>query len=138
MDTIEWYNELRSNKIKRKLEEEEVRKNYKPTFECCGDIIEGGHNKQCVNYDPLNQPIRKNRIISHTHDYFLSDNQMVGFDTTEELLEIDFVKGMSEIKDFYRYSVSGNHLMAEYKNGKEWWVIGTIRNAVNLPKLHDI
>ena len=135
MDTIEWYNNLQLKKSQKKLDDEERAKNYKPTFQCCGNEINVGHHKERVNYDPPDQPVRKNRIVARCPNaYFLDDDQMVGFDTTEELLEIDFVKNWSKIETFYRYSISGNHLMAEYENGKKWWVIGNIRNIVDLPK----
>ena len=47
-------------------------------------------------------------------------------ETSEKLLEFPFIKQYSEDDNFYRYSMSGNTLMAEYKNGYEWWVIGEI------------
>lgn len=64
------------------------------------------------------------------------DNKEIIFNTTEELLGIDFVKNFSQNGNFYKYSISENHLMAEYENGYEWWVIGYINNPkeVNLPK----
>ena len=80
-----------------------------------------------------------NKIKQHIPD-FVSDviPKIEEFSTTEELLEIDFVKGWSEDKDFYEYALSENRLMAiiELENGIKWWVIGYIDNVENidLPK----
>jgi hypothetical protein len=60
---------------------------------------------------------------------------LVEFDTLDELLAIPWVKNFSDLKTFYRYSVSGKCLMAEYRGGREWWVIGLLRhNDIELPK----
>ncbi len=61
-------------------------------------------------------------------------NKEVEFDTVEELLNIDFVKSWSEDKGFCRYSLSGDHLMAEFNNGKNWWVVCFIRCTLDLPQ----
>lgn len=63
--------------------------------------------------------------------------ETIKFNDTEELKNIEFVKHWSEGDDFFKYSLSGNHLMAELNNGNTWWVIGTIKgdlNKVDLPK----
>jgi len=73
------------------------------------------------------------------------DPQTIEFNTQKELLKIDFVKGFSENKTFFRYSliIDDNKtsefkstLMAEYKNGYKWFVVGSIDNvdSLNLPK----
>jgi len=70
------------------------------------------------------------------------ENKIVSFETTEELLNIDFVKNFSNRDNFYRFSLSIDNyfnqhsLMAEYDEGREWWVVGFIDNPleVNLPK----
>jgi hypothetical protein len=60
---------------------------------------------------------------------------LVEFNTLEELLAIPWVKSFSVHKTFYRYSVSDYHLMAEYRGGREWWVIGQLKNNdIGLPK----
>jgi len=60
-------------------------------------------------------------------------NEVVEFKTTEELLNIPFVKKFSDKIDdtnFYRYSLSAHGyrklLMAEYNEGTIWWVVGYI------------
>ena len=61
------------------------------------------------------------------------------FYTTEELTNLDWVKRYTEhLKDytFCKFSLSENHLMAEYNNGDKWIVVGTIDHPefVYLPK----
>ena len=48
------------------------------------------------------------------------------FDDAEELKDIEFVKRWSENKDFFKYSLSDNYLMAEINEGTGWYVIGRI------------
>ena len=63
------------------------------------------------------------------------DQSIVNFNTLEELLAIDFVKRFSEHDNFHQYCVSDNHLMAEYRGGRQWWVIGTLKDPnVGLPQ----
>ena len=65
---------------------------------------------------------------------FEEDAVTIEFDTLEELVAIPFVKNFSIYGNFYRYSVSDNHLMAEYRGGREWWVIGFLQNPdIGLP-----
>ena len=81
-------------------------------------------------------------------------SETVEFNTLEELLNIDFVKGFSKTRDgtpdpeFFKYSYSQypelrSHkddeftLMAEYKDGREWFVIGNVVDSIppdGLPK----
>lgn len=64
------------------------------------------------------------------------------FETLEELKEIETVKKWIGEKYFYRLSISSHFhqrytqhlLMAELKNGNEWWVIGYLKEPVELPK----
>jgi len=77
-----------------------------------------------------------NRIRQHRPAFVTGfENEVVKFNTAEELLEIEFVKNFSRNDNFYRYSLGSGALMAEYEDGYEWWVIGHIDNAeeVNLP-----
>lgn len=76
------------------------------------------------------------KIIQHFPSYCDGfEPEQAEFNSTEELLNIEWVKSFSEHKDFYRYSVSdGNHLMAEYEQGYKWWVIGRLSPTTDLPK----
>lgn len=62
-------------------------------------------------------------------------------DTPEEILQLDFVKKFKEDENFYRFSVVLNracpariapetwpiaNLMAEYDDGRKWWVVAQI------------
>jgi len=77
-----------------------------------------------------------NRIIQHRPAYFSGfENEEHEFETISELLNIDFVKNFSDSKDFYKYSFEPDrlYLVAEYKEGKEWWVVGRLDKPVELP-----
>jgi hypothetical protein len=77
-----------------------------------------------------------NEINQHRPPYVDGyDNVCVCFSTDDELFEIPFVKCFRH-SNFSRYAMSGNHLMAIYDDGFEWWVIGTIKDppSVHLPK----
>lgn len=68
----------------------------------------------------------------------------LAFDTLDELLAMDWVKGFSEHEHFNHYALGlhqtmfrgdkgEHHLMGVYKDGKEWWVIGYLsENATRL------
>lgn len=77
-----------------------------------------------------------NEIRQHRPAFFEGwENETIQFDTLEELLAIPWVKNFSAHGNFHQYSVSGNHLMAEYRGGREWWVVGTLKHDVEgLPK----
>lgn len=72
------------------------------------------------------------KITEHipVHAFGFSEAQTLDFHTTEELLSIDFVKSHIKQEGFSRYSIhvrSGKiraPLLAEYNNGKQWFVIG--------------
>jgi hypothetical protein len=58
------------------------------------------------------------------------------FGSTEELLEVPFVKSFRTHEGFSQFSIDGAYLMAEYHHGEEWWVVGRIEGVseVQLPK----
>lgn len=65
------------------------------------------------------------------------------FKTLDELLNLDFVKRFSDgDPNFYRFSVKDYvtrvHLMAEYDEGRTWWVVGYIngiaKDDIGLPQ----
>jgi len=63
------------------------------------------------------------------------ENAKVEFKTKDELLNIEWVKAFAETPRFHQFSVSrydhGQHvLMAEYREGKEWWVVGYLDDPV--------
>lgn len=67
-----------------------------------------------------------------------SEKKVFDFDTLEELLEFDFVKSWKQDTEFYRYSTSENYgrylLIAERDNGYQWWLIGYLKESVDLPE----
>lgn len=71
------------------------------------------------------------------------DPESITFSSLDDLLEIDFVKSHTRQAGFYRYSLnrsSGtvrNPLLAEYQNGKKWFVIGFIEGDISLLDLPD-
>lgn len=68
----------------------------------------------------------------------------IEFNTTEELLQIDFVKAHNRQTDFHRYSIKREPggiripLLAEYEHGNKWIVIGFLKggdlNSIELPE----
>jgi hypothetical protein len=82
------------------------------------------------------EPKKKFKITQYRPAFFSGfENEKVEFDTIEELLNIDFVKGWSTDPGFFQYSLSYDicwdsqlKLMVEFKNESkmEWWVIGFI------------
>jgi hypothetical protein len=57
------------------------------------------------------------------------------FSTTEELLALPGVRWYCD-RPGVKFVMSGGHLMALYKDGFEWWVVGRVGQPekVNLPK----
>jgi len=76
-----------------------------------------------------------NTVKQHLPTFVDTDEKPVvaEFDSTEDLLNLDFVKYYAELPDFYRFSIGGDLLMAEYKDGSSWWVIGSITGSTTLP-----
>jgi hypothetical protein len=64
------------------------------------------------------------------------DRTVHQFETWEEFVSIDWIERHIINPEFYQFSVSGNNLMLELKEGKEWWVIGIFdaRDNLDLPK----
>ena len=62
------------------------------------------------------------------------ENETVEFSSTKELINIPFVKNFCD-DGFSGFAISDEHLIATYKNGKEWWVVGTLSDpsTVKLP-----
>jgi len=49
------------------------------------------------------------------------------FDFVDSMLNDEWIGGFRKIpNNFYRFSISGHYLMAEYDNGKVWWVVGYV------------
>ena len=76
----------------------------------------------------------KGKIKQYRPAYFSGfENQVNNFNSIDELINIDWIKNFTEDKDFFRLSISlaggfttKHHLMAEYKNGESWYVVGSI------------
>lgn len=74
-------------------------------------------------------------ILQYKPAYFTGfDKKTVEFSTIEQLKEIPFVKDFAQLKNFHQFSYSKMAqdryaLMAEYKEGYEWWVIGYMDDA---------
>lgn len=58
-------------------------------------------------------------------------SQYFDFDTVEELLSWDWVRGFAnptnQEKRFHRFSIYDTYLMVEYDEGYEWWAIAVIK-----------
>jgi len=76
------------------------------------------------------------KIIQYRPAYFEGyKNEENKFNSIDELLNIPWIKSFSKYDDFYQFSLERDKdgfynfqhsLMAEFKKGKEWWVVGNI------------
>jgi hypothetical protein len=53
------------------------------------------------------------------------------FNTLDELKAVPFVNGFTRYENFHQFSVSGGNLIAEYRGGREWWVVGRLAGPVD-------
>ena len=77
------------------------------------------------------------KVTQHRPAFFEGfENEVIEVNTKEELLNIKFIKNFSEQPNFYRYSITDNCLMAEFENGKKWWVVAHLEDfdSLDLPK----
>jgi hypothetical protein len=78
-----------------------------------------------------------NKFTQHVPSFVdISERFESEFNNTEELLEFNYVQAWSNLSHFHQFSISDNKLMAEFKDGTEWWVIGYIKNPkdIQLPE----
>lgn len=81
-----------------------------------------------------------NSIIRHIPSFVDTDHRHAAeFETTEQMLSIDWVKDFEELWDgmpFHRWSKQDDCLIVEHGGGRHWWVVGHIKNPsdVNLPE----
>ncbi len=74
------------------------------------------------------------KIIQRVPAYFDNrDNEFKKgeFSNQEELESVDWIKNWMEPfrgYEFFRFSMADNTLMAEYDEGRHWWVIGFVDN----------
>jgi len=81
------------------------------------------------------------RNINTFREYFPDSFDMVtipndtDFDTIDQLIEIPRVKKVMGLEGFSKLSKSGTFLMAEFDEGKRWYIIGYLRypDWVDLP-----
>lgn len=98
-----------------------------------------------------------NKIVQHIPGFIGGDGAPEGvrFDSVAELLEIPWIKQWEktfipptewaeamqfhefDLEIFYRWAMCDNSLMAEYNEGKRWYVIGCIEKPeeVDLPRV---
>jgi len=80
-----------------------------------------------------------NKIMQHRPSFIdiAEDVQGAAFDNIESLESIPFVRRFMTIKRFSGFAIAdGDTLIATYKNGKEWYVVGFIENTtgIDLPE----
>ena len=75
--------------------------------------------------------------VAHQHrpsyvEGFVQEHK--SFETLEELIETPWIKAFMHYPEFYQFSQEGNCLIAEYRGGREWWVVARLKEPVeNLP-----
>jgi hypothetical protein len=82
--------------------------------------------------------IKKNHIVKHYPSFCdMGKPKEAYFNTTEELLKIKWVKSFSDDPTFFKFALDEGTLMALYKGGKEWWVVGFVkyRKGIELPRV---
>lgn len=143
IDTVEYYfNVKKALKDRKSFEIEESLRKKEEYYECCVNLKTKGHRCNCINAD--SDKGFSNRFVQHYPSCFTvedTDYFSLNFNTQQELLECEFVSRFRQIVGFYRYSISRkaqyspHTLMAEYKNGTEWWVAGYLKSldGINLP-----
>lgn len=82
--------------------------------------------------------MRKFRATEHIPRFVDTDREPeeCEYDTTEELLEVEWVKSYTECDEFNNFcqSKDGRILMIENKDGTWWWVVAHVtKNSLNLP-----
>lgn len=141
MDTAEYYLKVKADSKIRKITEEESQIKYnREHYACCQQLKTESHSRICVNADE--HLGFKNRFVQHYPAFFTAEDDdyfVLNFNTQDELLACEFIirwEKDSDERKFHRYSLSDNHLMVEYENGKEWWCIGRLKtiDGLNLPK----
>jgi len=81
-----------------------------------------------------------NTIRQHIPDFVEiepHERETAQFETVEELMVLPWVRNFTKLPGFYRFSVSNNgaHLIAEYRGGREWWVVGRLGHTnIDLPE----
>lgn len=78
---------------------------------------------------------KTNKFIQHMPSYVEADRFEYAFDKQEELLNHPWIKEWSKDEGFHRYSLSNQLLIAEFEQGKKWWVLGYIKHPeyIDLP-----
>lgn len=72
-----------------------------------------------------------NKIKQHIPGYVAGVKRRVAeFETLEQLLDIPWVKLMKDRPGFHRFSLSGDRLMAEFQQGRLWFVVGYLDEPV--------
>jgi hypothetical protein len=71
--------------------------------------------------------------LNHIKEYVQRSSRLpreVGFSTLEELLLVPWVAALTREKGFFRLSMNGFTLMAEFSRGRSWKVVGFLRDEV--------
>jgi hypothetical protein len=82
-------------------------------------------------------------FVARTNDEAYVGKQF-DFHSIEQLRAIPFVKGFIELPDFHQLSISRHEgtdwvghpdcLIAQYRGGRQWWVVGYIKGHCPLPE----
>ena len=86
-------------------------------------------------------------IRQYRPDYFTEfENEEKSFNSLEDLFNIEFVHNFRKLPNFFKYSVSIHPsdkerkytLMAEYRDGYDWYVIGFMSESEVVKELPNI
>jgi hypothetical protein len=78
------------------------------------------------------------RVRQHIPAFFQAEGHVSDAETTADVLTLPWVKSWENNfngTQFHRWSqVDGNTLMAEYDQGRHWWVVAFVDGVLDLPK----
>jgi len=81
----------------------------------------------------------KNAFIRYEHRLYGVDSlpNAIEFETTEDLLNLDFFKSIENFNGFKQYEISGSNIIAVFYNS--WFFMGSIAfsNDIELPQWDD-
>ena len=67
-----------------------------------------------------------------------ADNRSCEVETTEDLLNVEWVKKYMEWEQFHSFCKSSQNLMIENKDGTWWWVVAYIEGELDLEEARMI
>ena len=100
-----------------------------------GNVCES-FDKNAVIADTPSLPSAPSAPLAPAVPSLIPQMDTLSCETTEELLETDWIQSYKEFEEFNNFcqSKDGNHLMIENNDGTWWWVVARVsKNSLQLP-----